>query len=449
MRADSLASVGWLVACICWLLLPTVAVGAQTDPPVRSAARGAEPGRIELTVDEAIARAMQANLTLRREALTVGQRELELESAWNRFYPSIDATGSLSRPNSSPAADPWNAQAGISSSLTLSAPLLQEGRRVATGTALARLNYERAEQVVRRDVQNAFFSLLVRERTIELKRENVETARLRFERSMVEYEAGRVSRFTMLSNRVAFERQIPELANLEDAYREARASFALLLGYPRGTVIHPVGEIAVSVPTLDSEGLIARHAAGRIDVQQAELQRVADELSRALEQSRLAPSLTMSYSVTQTNPAPFSAPWFDGNERWNLGGQLQFQVRVPLAPHLPSSTSRVTRTNLDVELEKRGIALAQVLAAAETEIEQLVRRIERGAATLAVVQMNEELARTAVELAEVEYDRGIIDSFELRNAQLSLEQAQLDVLEEEFRIVSALIDLEFALNTRL
>ena len=405
---------------------------------------------VVLTVDEAVERAVRENLNLRREALTLAQQEREAESAWNRFYPSIDATGTLSRQNNPPptSSDPWSAAAGISSSLTLSAPLLQEGRRTANRYAQGLLTYERARQTLRRDVQKAFFSLLVRERNIELKRENVETARIRFERSMVEYESGRVSRFSMLSNQVAYERQIPELANLEDAYREELAGFALLLGYPRGTVVRPAGDISVSIPTLDSEALIARFVAGRPDVRQAELQRAADQLARAVEQNRLAPSLTMSYSVTQSNQAPFTAPWFDGEDRWNLGGQLQFQVRVPLSPHLPSSSSRVTRANQDVEIEKRTIALSQVIAAAETEIEQLVRRIQRGVATLDVVRLNEALARTAFELAEVEFDRGLIDSLELRNAQLSLEQTQIDVLEEEFRIASALIDLEFALNAQ-
>jgi len=78
-----------------------------------------------------------------------------------------------------------------------------------------------------------------------------------------------------------------------------------------------------------------------------------------------------------------------------------------------------------------------------------VRTIRRGLDTLEVVRLNRELAQSVWELAEVEYDRGLIDSFELRNAQLDFEQAQVDVLEAELRIKLAIIDLEYAINAPL
>lgn len=404
---------------------------------------------LRLSVEQAVARAVAANLALRREALTLSQREREAQYAFNRFYPSVDATGSLSRSNFTTTDDPWTVSAGISSSLTLSLPLLKEGRETAQAYVRGLISYETAEQALRRDVQRAFYDLLVRERRIALRRQNLETARLRYERSVVEYEAGRVSRYTMLSLRVAFERQRPELATLEDGYRDALAAFSLLLDLPRNAQLELQGAIQLDVGELDGEALIARHLHRRGDVRLAELDRSSEELGLEVERDRLAPSLSLGYSYSQSNSAPFTAPWFDGEDRWRTGGQLSLGVRVPLAPHAPASGSRVARANRQDRVERSEIALAETVRRAETDIQQLVRRIERGRATLEVVRLNEELAGTALELAEVEYQRGLIDSFELRNAQLEFEAAQLDVLEEEFRIKSALIDLEFAINAPL
>lgn len=404
---------------------------------------------LRLSVEQAVERAVASNLALRREALTLSQRERDARYAFNRFYPSVDATGSLSRSNVTTTDDPWSVSAGVSSSLTLSLPLLKEGRETAQAYARGLISYEAAEQALRRDVQRTFYDLLVRERRIALRRQNLETARLRYERSVIEYEAGRVSRYTMLSQRVAFERQRPELAALEDGYRDVLAAFALLLDLPRNAAIELQGAIQLDIGELDSEELIARHLHRRGDVRLAELDRTGEELGLEVERDRLAPSLSLGYSYSRSNSAPFTAPWFDGEDRWSTGGQLSLGVRVPLAPHAPASGSRVARANRQDRVERSEIALAETVRRAETDIQQLVRRIERGQATLEVVRLNEELARTALELAEVEYERGLIDWFELRNAQLEFEAAQLDVLEEEFRIKSALIDLEFAINAPL
>lgn len=404
---------------------------------------------LRLGVEQALARAVSANLTLRREALTLSQREREAEYAFNRFYPSVDVTGSLARANSTTADDPWNVSAAISSSLTLSLPMLKQGREAAQAYARGLISYEAAEQVLRRDVRRAFYDLLVREQRIALRRQNLETARLRYERSVIEYEAGRISRYTMLSHRVAFERQRPELANLEDAYREAVAAFTLLLSLPRDAELDLQGTIELNVGELDSEALISRHLHRRGDVRLAELERASEELGLEIERDRLAPSLSLGYSYSRSNSAPFTAPWFDGEDRWSSGGQLSLGVRVPLAPHAPASSSRVAQANRQDRIERSELALTETVRRAETDIQQLVRRIRRGLATVEVVRLNEDLARTAWELAEIEYERGLIDSFELRSAQLEYEEAQLDVLEEEFRIKSALIDLEFAINAPL
>ncbi len=404
---------------------------------------------VSLTVEQAVQQALRANLSLRREALALIQRERDSATAFNRFYPSLDATTSLSRANSSVSDDPWSVATGVSSSLTLSLPMIQEGRRTAQAYSRGLLSYERAERALRRDVQQAFYAILVRERSIALKRQTVENARLRWERSIMEYEAGQVSRYTMLANRVTYERQRPELAGLEDGYRDALAEFGLLLGLPRDATPQLQGAISITVGDLDSERLIAEHLQRRTDVRLADLNRSAEELTLAAERSRLAPSLSLGYSYSRANSEPFSRPWFDDTERWSTGGSLSLGLRLPLMPHAPASPLRTARANQRDEIRRSEIALAETVRAAEDEIQRLVRTIRRGLDTLEVVRLNRELAQSVWELAEVEYDRGLIDSFELRNAQLDFEQAQVDVLEAELRIKLAIIDLEYAINAPL
>ncbi len=438
-----------LTVFACGLLFSLAPVRAAAEEPVRrgdaEAARSDES--VRLTVDDAIERALRANRELEIDRLQLESERRTAETSWNRFLPSLSASGSLSRrlPERDSDPDPYSASLGAQTSLSLSAAKIREGREAMLEYERGRISYREAAALLRRDVRRAYYALLVQQQELRIKRDAVETAEMRYRRSQADYEDGLVSRYTMLSDRVAWQRQLPELGALQDDLRTAEAEFALLLGYPRETRIELLDELRVEIIELDREQMIAIYRETRPAVQREELRLQEDELAQRIARDRNLPSLSLSYSFSRSHDTPFTESWAD-DDNWSSSGQVQISLSLSLDRLFPSSEARVAAENRERRIAERELRVAELREEAAEEVERLVRRIERSEEALEVRRLTEETAELAYELAVQEYEDGFIDSLELRNSALELEETRLAVLEEQLRILTAYAELEYLLG---
>ncbi len=432
-------------AAVC--LLSAVALGDGGGAWAETLLASAEPEPIAITVEQAVERALTANHELRIDRLQLAGERRSAETAWNRFLPSLSASSSLSRSVPGRADDPYSVSAGVQSSLSLSVARVREGRRAMLEYQQGQVSYEESEQRLRRDVRRAYYAILVHEAELKIKNEAVDTAEVRYRRSVDDYEAGLVSRYTMLSDRVAWQRQVPELGALEDDVRAAKAEFAMLLGFSRETRIELTDELSVETIELDAERLVTLYRDVSPHIRTEMLRAEEDELALRLERDRDLPSLSLSYSVSQTHGTPFTDPWAD-SDSWSTSGQVSISLSLSLDRLLPGSAARTAKEDRERSLAERELRLLDLRERADEEIEQLVRRIERTQESLEVRALTAETAELAYELAEEEYEDGFIDSLELRSAALELEEARLAVLEEQLRLLNAYAELEYMLGDR-
>ncbi len=432
-------------------LLLAVAFAAGGAPPPL----GAEPGAVELplgggerpafTVGQAIDRALVANRGLRIERLALASERRLAETGWNRFLPSVSGSSSLSRSLPARVSDPYTVSAGAQASLSLSIATIREGRRAVLQYQQGQISYEESERLLRRNVRRAYYAILVQQAELRVKRDAVETAELRYRRSKADYEDGLASRYTKLSDQVAWQRHLPELAALEDDLRAAETEFALLLGFARDTRVELVDELSVELIELEADRLVAVYREVRPAVRAEQLRITEDELAVQLERDRNLPNLSLSYSISRTHSTPFSDPWLD-DENWRTSGQVQLSLSLGLDRLVPSSAARVSVENRERRIAERELRLIDLREEAAEVVEQLVRRVQRTQEALGVRALTEETARLAYELAEQDYDEGLMDALELRNAALELEETRLAVLEEQLRLLNAYAELEYLLG---
>jgi outer membrane protein TolC len=148
---------------------------------------------------------------------------------------------------------------------------------------------------------------------------------------------------------------------------------------------------------------------------------------------------------------PFDDPWFDDVENdWNQqSGAFSISITQPLDPLLPFSRTQVEIENLKDDVQKARIQLQQARTGAEIQIRQLVDQLETSRSAIEVRRLNVERARRAFNLAQEAYDAGNRELLEVREAEDELEQAQVQLLDEQKNYVVALLDLVYALNTSI
>ncbi|TVR92068.1 MAG: TolC family protein [Spirochaetaceae bacterium] len=401
-----------------------------------------------LTLEEALDTALRNNIGIELDRIELERRLRAQQSSHNRFHPSLSAGSQLSRDIYSDSDDPWATQFSLSSNLSLSVESVRRGRLTAMQYQAGELNYESAQAALVRDVSNAFFGLLLEAERIRIRREAVAAARERFELAEAEFEAGRISRYDLLSQRVAYENQRPELAQLEDSYYLARRDFTLLIGLSPGDPVVPRGDIGSPVPVSTEAEFWSGYLERRPDIVRARLQIEERRLGRSLAANEFLPTLSLNASVSRSNTTPFTEPWFGEDESpWDKRGSFGIGLSVPLGTLLPNSQRRIALEDADRRVQEAELQYQRAVLRAENDIEAALRRLRRAESSLELLDLNTELAEEAYRLAETSFEQGQIDALELRNARLELERAQLAALEERYRGRIALIELEYAVGT--
>ncbi len=407
---------------------------------------------VVVDVEKAVRMAFENNLSLKSEQLTQNQKKRGMENSWNSLLPTLSASAGLSRSNEASASTPWSLSVGITASLTLNAGIFFSMKQTALDYEAGLIALEQAKQQMQRDIKKAFYNLLLLEENLNMYRQSMDTAEKRYIQSKTNYDYGRVSRYTMLSAQVAWENMKPTLRDMELRYREAVESFKDALGINPADSVRLEGAIEVQDMSFDADALITKYMTDRLDIQAIRQRRKVLENTIGSAIASLTPSLTFRFSMDPTfRGDPFADPWFaDVSNDWKQrSGAFSMALSVPLDGLIPGSKTQTSIANAEDSIRQNDINLSQSLKKASMEITNIVKRLEKSLLSLNTLKLNVELALEAYKLAEESYNAGGKEILEVQNAELELQKAKLSVLTEEYNYVSGLLDLEYALNTKL
>jgi outer membrane protein TolC len=403
----------------------------------------AQTGVQTLTVDEAVRIALDKNLSLRRNAITLNGQKRTADRAWNSLIPSVSAGADISHPSSVtgeiPAAqDVWTPGLSVSASLSLSVSTVDSIRQARAGYEAGLLTYEEARVELELQVRKLFYQILLLESNRELAAQSLESARARYEQSAAFARTGQASRLEEMSARVDMENQRPNVRKAETLYENALDSFRTLLDISREQ------EIALS-GTLHYEGGSSPNDTAQGDWETASGDSMAaavlQKTIRALEAERRAarngaylPSLSLSW-----NSMPRCT--IDGNQ-WSDSGSFSISLGFSLDNFLLWSPAKTRLDSLSDSIRSAEIRLGETIRNRESVITQYRRIVEQTRETIAALTLNVELAQTSYAMYEEAYRNGAADYQQLRNAGDSLLQAQGRVREEQYNLISAVLNLE-------
>ncbi len=406
---------------------------------------------LTLDVDTAVQLALENNLQIRSEQIDLNTATRSKEVAWNEYLPQINTSINLSRSNEIIGLDPspWNLGFSVEASLALSAATQYAVREAGLAYESGLIDFQTAKIQVERDVRKAFFSLIVAEQSIQLAEQELVTAQKRYQQTLQNFEAGLVPRLQALSAQVAMENLKPALERQRIGYTTALMNLAFMLGLDSKDEIELQGSIEAEAHSFDAGRLIQRYVNNRLDVQsllkQIEILENTKRLSRI---TGFSPTVSLSYSYAPGLNDPFGSGW-SNDDSWSDSGRLVLAVMMPLHAFIPGSQFREGLAELDDGIEKLHLALEQVREAAAIEIESIVLELEKSQRSMTAFDLNVELAREAYDLTEEAYRAGTEELLEVQNASDELNKAQLALLNEKYTYLSGLLDLEYALNTKL
>ena len=448
---------------------------------------------IRLTPDEAVERALKNNLSLESARASSGTKKRASDLSWNQFIPSVTAGGSLILDNEKttskgvtavaptgmlsnplvagmippgvtlpPGADiylsvpysvelsQWHVAGSIQASLTISIAMFENMKRLRLDYEGGLIGYEKAKSQLERDVRKAYNSMLLLQENINLLKENFEAAGRRVNMAQANYNAGLAPELSFLQAQVAVENMKPMIDQAENGFRLSLAQFAMFLGLPYDTPFEliPVENEAAFIP-LDVQELISKAASGKPDIMELRQDILSLGSIRKSTAYRLyTPTLSLSWNADPSfSKDPWKNPWFEDMDNWKQqSGGFRISLGFRLNGLLPIGSERQSLKNLDDQIVGANIGLAQMIRGTEIEIYNTVLALERTQISKETLAQTVNMAERSYQLTEQAYRAGLQDLFQVQNAELSLRQARVQVLEQQFNYLNGLLDLEYAIG---
>lgn len=417
----------------------------------------AETRNVEvITVERAVELAMINNIQLASSAIDVRIKKRAKDLAWNVLLPGVQVTGTLARSNNvtkyeepEPSEqDHWNVMAGLEISLNLNLALVEGMKDTRQNYEAGLITYEQAQQDTEINVRKAFYGILLQKGNLSVARDKLATSIERLEQTRINYRNGLVSELTYLQMQLAVETQRPSIMETELELEQQKNLFAFLIGLPIGTKIILDGEINPSMEEFNADELVREHLGNRLDFAAMEKKRELLETQlRATQIQRFTPSLGLKQSFAPRLSAIDDSWTNTGN--WNdSSGAFSITILFNITDMLPFSAKGVEAAETRDSLDKITLGFNQLVYNAELEIRDLVKKLDKSKASISAMDLNVAMAEKAYRLTEQAYRAGTVEYLDLKDAETTLVEARLGVLAEKYKYLSALLDLEKALNTK-
>ena len=416
------------------LLLPSLAA-AQDDP---------------LTLDEAVKLALERNERAKSTWEEVVAANARLAQARSFFLPSITSTSTYTRRayetrrivgETEVIIQRYNA---LSETLALNQTLFDARSLTSLAAVRARRDADVATAAENRrqlafEVSQAFLATLgttqVREasaRRFTFAGQNLEAARARFAaglasvndvtRAELEYATAEVG-LTQVKGQV--ETSTLQLGHLLDAPEAVR-----------GPLVVPEFLIeAASAEAADSEGLVDEAMARRLDVGSLRSLASAQRSLSRLPMLGWLPSLSASGRYSLTNEASFN----NRNWNWSIGATLSWSLFDGGARFGQGREQRALARLADLDLQA---ATRKV----DVEVREALVSLSSQRASLRQATVAHEVAKkNAAETTEL-YRQGLASALEVADANVSLFEAEVALVQERYGLGVAFLNLEAALG---
>ena len=392
----------------------------------------------ELTVDGAVQYAIENNISVKKDKITLDALKRAKNHSWNGVSPSASVSANMLFPAAGDARQyDYNLSIQGSVNFALSPSLYSSVKTAALNYENGLLTYDEALRSIELKVRSAFYHLLYELEYIELQRRNLETAGRQYEQNMKKYKSGQLSELDMLTSQVKYERLKPVLESAEITFANDSASFKQMLGLDQSAELALSGSLAaacsfgdISVEVDAEDTPVIRAGKNSVKIAQAAL------LARRFAAWGPTLSAGWTYGKSKTNIADD----FSTTNAFSVG------VSIPLDGYLPWSKGADSVASAADSLKTAELTLENSRTTLAVQIDNSVKQIRQIQSQIASLEANVDLAQKSYDITKDAYNHGSRDLLTLQTAADSLLNARTDLAQQEYTLITKMLDLEYTLG---
>lgn len=418
------------------LLLGSLGYG----PPARAQEAAAfEP--VEMTLEEAVATALERSPAIGQAAAGLDQAEADRRSAWGGFLPNANARYNYRHSDTGRIDPTGQAIVRTNHSVTLSADYdLFTGfrRNNELSAAGLRLDAERAsflesEFSTMLDVKSAYFAAVAAADLVRVEADRVERQREQLGFVERRLALGRATRSDSLRSLVDLNNARLALLTAENEARQSTYALAEAVGVDRPVVPTETSFEAVPVP-IDRDRALAMVRESSPAVAASRASALAAEASAAAARSAWYPSLSVGADQSWQEDR-----FFPGEDSWSVSASLSY----PLFNGFQRESS-IQRANAQADAARA--SLRGTLLSALADVDAAYGQVEAARAGVELAEETVDLAREDLRVTQERYRVGLVTILDLQASQIALRQAEVDLIQRRFDYALGVARLEALLG---
>ena len=472
-----------LASLILISLMATALFAQVTEPKSEEKKESAE--LVKLSIDEAVEYALNNSRTLKSSDIDLELKERASKYSWNVFLPNVQASGTMSRaneynPSSAATAaaingalamngmtkmlpvktdyateeDRWSTVGNISASWTFTPAYIAKIKVAKAQYEAGKVSWEQSQNETITNIKKLYYGLLLQQENLKIKKTTLENARQRMNQAATNFNNGSIPEIQYLQTQVNYENTKPEVDSAEQAFVQQMDLFAFMIGMPVGTKIELTSTIEPQFVDVNSEELLQKYADNDLQIQALKKNMSAAKLGiSASELATWLPVLSLNYSWQPVYIGSEGAWHFykdlGSDDKWYNSGSLSLTLAWNITNMLPWSSNRQQVKDYRQQLKQLELSIETLKENQKVQVRKAVDTLNQAREQIDAMGRNVSLAQRAYDMTARSYRNGTTELLDLRDAETSLNQAKLGLINQKFQYISALMDLENTLNVNL
>lgn len=279
------------------------------------------------------------------------------------------------------------------------------------------------------------------QRRLDILKANIETQKQTYDLNRSRYQSGLIDELAVQQSLRNLEHTRSQVSRLQTGLRQAKNRLAVLLGQQPGTLKSLLtGKQGIpQAPDTVAVGIPAQAMRRRPDIRQAERQLAAQTARIGVAKADLYPKFRLLGSIG-LEALESTSDFLDAQSRfWNVGPGVSWNI----------FQGQKLRLNIKLQTEKQRQALVAYKSAvlqAHKEIENALTAYAKQQINAQALQRTVKAAKRAEYLARDRYKAGLVNFYQVLDAQRSLLEMQDELVQSRGQVASNLARLYKALG---
>jgi outer membrane protein len=340
---------------------------------------------------------------------------------------------------------PIGADNTITTTLNVSEPIPILGTPVFSGIKIAQVysklqkeNVKSVETKIKADVTKAFINVVLLKEVIEVNKQSFDNAQENLRVVEVRYKTGTATEFDYLRAKVKVETLLPAISQSENNLSISKKVFKTTIGLKTDDELDAAGKL-----TYDSnevygkiEDIIRKISNENVAVRQLSLSNQINEELIRVDRSSFLPKI---YLFGQYN---LQAQEDDGKSFFRYFFNNAILAGIGLSWNLNFFANNYKVNQSEIEVKKTNEQILNVKDQLKTQTQSVLLRLDDAKKRIVAQKQNENLAERGLELANTYFKSGVINQIDVLDAELSVSQVKLALLQAVYDYLNARTELE-------